>query len=443
MSSHIGVSCDSCLKTNFPSRRYKCLQCDNYDLCGSCYDMNAESQNHIHTHPMQCILTKTAYELFYAGELISYRTIVSLTCPYCGLSGFISHTLLIHCLEKHSIMLSENKTSQVVMCPICVINPLEGYQSRFVSLADHIAREHDNGDLSINQIQKFENKKDDYDQNDDEDEGLPLYILAERLFTKEENHRQETARQRLAQTIVRNDCNSSTLNRNITSQRHTLSRQSTIRGSRGGLRGHFNNNYPYGTVSRTTTGSFRIPFDTTIENTILPSDPYAAILFSQDPLFDFDSPFSNLTNTPFFLTSSVSTHTSAVESTNNDRIIQKKSNLSNMKQKRFNPIQQQSTQPMILTEPSISNYQLWQQEFSSSFNNMNFLTDTHITTTENNKINDYSLKHPENDPRSLLGKNLKVDYGNKSTRIDSEQNHTLFLQSLLLSLMNINIDKEQ
>ncbi|CAF2964352.1 unnamed protein product [Rotaria sp. Silwood2] len=400
MSSHIGVSCDSCLKTNFSGRRYKCLQCDNYDLCGSCYDMNVESQNHIHTHPMQCILTKAAYELFYAGELISYRTIVSLTCPYCGLSGFISHTLLIHCLEKHSIMLSETKTSQVVMCPICVINPLEGYQSRFVSLADHIAREHDDGDLSINQIQQFENKKEDFDQNDDEDEGLPLYILAERLFTKEENRRQEAAaRQRLAQTIVRNDCHNSISNRNITSQRHTLSRQSATRGSRGG---HFNNNYPYGTVSRTTTGSFRIPFDTTVENTIS-SDPYASILFSQDPLFDFDSPFSDLTNTPFFLTSSVSTPASTLESTNNDRIIQKKSSLSNMKQKRFNPIQQPSTQPMMLTEPSISNYQLWQQEFYSSLNNMNSLTDTHITT-ENNKINDHTLKHPENDPRSLLGK---------------------------------------
>ena len=62
-----GVSCDSCLKTNFSDRRYKCLQCDNYDLCGSCFDVNAQSQNHIHTHPMQCILTKKAY-----GFIINY-----------------------------------------------------------------------------------------------------------------------------------------------------------------------------------------------------------------------------------------------------------------------------------------------------------------------------------------------------------------------------------
>ncbi|CAF3514399.1 unnamed protein product [Rotaria socialis] len=433
MTSHIGVSCDSCLKTNFSGRRYKCLQCDNYDLCGSCYDMAAESQNHIQMHPMQCILTKTAYELFYAGELISYRSVVSLTCPYCGLSGFTANTLLLHCLEKHSIMLSETKTNQAVMCPICVINPLEGYQSRFVSLADHIAREHDDGDLSTNQMKQFENRKEDFDQDEDEDEGLPLYILAERLFTKEESRRQEAARQRLTQAMIRNDSSNATLNKNIASHRHALSRQSATKSSRGSHRGHFNN-CPYGTVSRTTTGAFRIPFDTTIENTIV-SDPYAAILFSQDPLFDFDSPLSDLANSPFFLTSSVPT----LESTNNERIVQKKSNLSNIKQKYLNPIQQQ----MILTEPTASNYQLWQQDVSSTFSNINFITDTNIPT-ETNTVNDCSLRNSESDSRSLLGKILKTDHGNESSRIiDSEQDHSFFLQSLMLSLMNTSIDKEE
>ncbi len=48
------------MRTNFPGRRYKCLLCDNYDLCGICYDIDAESQNHKNTHPMQCILTEAA-----------------------------------------------------------------------------------------------------------------------------------------------------------------------------------------------------------------------------------------------------------------------------------------------------------------------------------------------------------------------------------------------
>ena len=54
-----GVSCDACMISNFPGRRYKCLVCVNYDLCGTCYDAEAESQNHKNNHPMQCLLTDT------------------------------------------------------------------------------------------------------------------------------------------------------------------------------------------------------------------------------------------------------------------------------------------------------------------------------------------------------------------------------------------------
>jgi hypothetical protein len=56
----LGVTCDSCMIWNFPGRRYKCLLCDNYDLCGMCYDGKLESQKHKNNHPMQCILTETA-----------------------------------------------------------------------------------------------------------------------------------------------------------------------------------------------------------------------------------------------------------------------------------------------------------------------------------------------------------------------------------------------
>ena len=71
----LGVSCDACLKTNFSNRRYKCLICDNYDLCGSCYDINAESQNHLNTHPMQCILTKTAYGFSFVIVVFFFRSL--------------------------------------------------------------------------------------------------------------------------------------------------------------------------------------------------------------------------------------------------------------------------------------------------------------------------------------------------------------------------------
>jgi hypothetical protein len=80
--------------------------------------------------------------------------------------------------------------------------------------------------------------------------------------------------------------------------------------------------HPYGTVPRTTTGSFRIPFDTAIS-----SDPYAALLFSQDPLFglDYDSSFpDSITQAPFFLSSTAPIYIPSLESGTNEPTVQKK-----------------------------------------------------------------------------------------------------------------------
>lgn len=43
---HMGVRCDECNASNISGRRYKCLICDNYDLCEGCESMNT------HLHPM-------------------------------------------------------------------------------------------------------------------------------------------------------------------------------------------------------------------------------------------------------------------------------------------------------------------------------------------------------------------------------------------------------
>ena len=80
----------------------------------------------------------------------------------------------------------------------------------------------------------FSFSKEDTDQV--EDEELPLYILAERLFNKDENRRQEIGHQKFMQTTVRKDCGSVT-NRNLISQHRPISRQSAIRCSRGNMRG--------------------------------------------------------------------------------------------------------------------------------------------------------------------------------------------------------------
>lgn len=56
-----GVSCDSCLKNNFRGRRYKCLICIDYDLCATCYESGATTNQHTTEHPMQCILSRSDF----------------------------------------------------------------------------------------------------------------------------------------------------------------------------------------------------------------------------------------------------------------------------------------------------------------------------------------------------------------------------------------------
>ena len=57
----LGVTCDVCNKYNFAGDRYKCLACYDYDLCETCFDDKATSQNHEVDHPMQCILTRNDF----------------------------------------------------------------------------------------------------------------------------------------------------------------------------------------------------------------------------------------------------------------------------------------------------------------------------------------------------------------------------------------------
>ena len=80
-------------------------------------------------------------------------------------------------------------------------------------------------------------------ENRDEEAGVDASqfgstSLKKQCFGKEENHRSEVLNQRLAQAVIRNDYHR-ILNRNLLSQRRSISRQSAIRGSRGSIRSKF------------------------------------------------------------------------------------------------------------------------------------------------------------------------------------------------------------
>lgn len=131
-----GVSCDSCLKSNFRGRRYKCLNCYDYDLCASCYEDGATSTRHSADHPMQCILTRSDYELYYSGESYTADQPQSFTCPYCKKMGFSDAALFEHVGAEHTDIGLE------VVCPVCAALP--GGDPNLVTddFAGHLTVEH-------------------------------------------------------------------------------------------------------------------------------------------------------------------------------------------------------------------------------------------------------------------------------------------------------------
>ncbi|XP_017018662.1 E3 ubiquitin-protein ligase Kcmf1 [Drosophila kikkawai] len=139
MSRHEGVSCDSCLKSNFNGRRYKCLICYDYDLCADCYEDGVTSTRHLVEHPMQCILTRSDIELYFGGEMLTSDQPQSFTCPYCKKMGFSDATLLEHVSAEHT------ETSLEVVCPVCA--GLPGGEPNLVTddFAGHLTLEHRQG----------------------------------------------------------------------------------------------------------------------------------------------------------------------------------------------------------------------------------------------------------------------------------------------------------
>ncbi|XP_030748484.1 E3 ubiquitin-protein ligase KCMF1-like isoform X2 [Sitophilus oryzae] len=140
MSRHEGVSCDSCLKGNFRGRRYKCLICFDYDLCAACYESGATNTRHTTDHPMQCILTRSDFDVYYGGEAISTPEMPqSYTCPYCSRMGFTDVTLQEHVTADHQ------DTNFDVICPLCAAMP--GGDPNLITddFAGHLTLEHRSG----------------------------------------------------------------------------------------------------------------------------------------------------------------------------------------------------------------------------------------------------------------------------------------------------------
>ncbi|CAL1544013.1 unnamed protein product [Lymnaea stagnalis] len=136
MSRHEGVSCDSCMKGNFRGKRYKCLICYDYDLCSTCYDAGATTTRHTTDHPMQCILTRADFDVYYGGEALTAEQPQSYTCPHCSKMGFSESSLHEHVSADHA------DTSAEVVCPICASLPGGDPNHVTDDFASHLTVEH-------------------------------------------------------------------------------------------------------------------------------------------------------------------------------------------------------------------------------------------------------------------------------------------------------------
>ncbi|XP_053643714.1 E3 ubiquitin-protein ligase KCMF1 isoform X2 [Cherax quadricarinatus] len=139
MSRHEGVSCDACLKANFRGRRYKCLICYDYDLCSACYEGGATTTRHTTDHPMQCILTRHDFDVYYGGEALSVDQPQSLTCPFCGKMGYTETSLQDHVTADHP------DSAYEVVCPICASVPGGDPNHVTDDFAAHLTLDHRSG----------------------------------------------------------------------------------------------------------------------------------------------------------------------------------------------------------------------------------------------------------------------------------------------------------
>lgn len=150
MSHHEGVSCDCCNKSNFRGKRYKCLICFDYDLCSTCYDSGVTTTRHQSTHPMQCIVTRSDFELFYGGESLQFdhASSYSFVCPHCNKFGLTDSQLYDHIVAEHS-----NNTNEVI-CPVCAVLP-GGHPNHMTDdLAGHLTMEHRPGTTTRDQLEE-------------------------------------------------------------------------------------------------------------------------------------------------------------------------------------------------------------------------------------------------------------------------------------------------
>jgi next-to-BRCA1 protein 1 len=119
------ISCDGCGSLRIYGDRYKCLQCENYDLCGSCFEKRRETKQHKSGHafahfkiPMELFgekITKANDEVTLEKFKERFATTqhTAVTCDGCDKTPFVGirfkcdtchdYDLCQECMQKQVI----------------------------------------------------------------------------------------------------------------------------------------------------------------------------------------------------------------------------------------------------------------------------------------------------------------------------------------------------
>ncbi|XP_017116525.1 E3 ubiquitin-protein ligase KCMF1 [Drosophila elegans] len=108
------ICCDGCQRQDFRGRRFRCMRCVNYDLCGDCYDQRIETQQHRCDHPMQLILESQDGRPLLGGDVPDLVHLSNCySCPYCNQLGHSAKRLIEHVCGQHRL------ADTYVVCPMC------------------------------------------------------------------------------------------------------------------------------------------------------------------------------------------------------------------------------------------------------------------------------------------------------------------------------------
>lgn len=101
----------------------------------SCYESSATA-GHTTDNPVQCILARVEFDLYYGGDAFSAEQPQSFTCPDCGKMAYTETPLHKHVASEHA------ETSTEVTCPVCAALPGGDPDPATNDCAAHLTLEH-------------------------------------------------------------------------------------------------------------------------------------------------------------------------------------------------------------------------------------------------------------------------------------------------------------